>query len=99
MRSRASSSTRTWNKVRKSSNRFYRPAKGFKLDVWTKQIDVTMQVKNKGVELEVREPKGGTFLSDFVVTKSGVTCCRGNTSRENGVKLNWKRFIALMEAD
>lgn len=69
------------------------------MDVSIKQLDVAMQVKNKGVEFEVREPNGGKFLGDCVVTKTGLIWCPGKTDRKNGKKVSWKTFIALMEDD
>ena len=61
-----------------------------------KSFDVKMEVKNKGVEFEVRKPNGD-FLGDFVLTSTGLTWCKGRTKPENGVKVKWDKLIEWME--
>ena len=41
------------------------------MNVSIKSFDVKMEVKNKGVEFEVRDTQG-KFLGDCIVTKTGV---------------------------
>ncbi len=65
------------------------------MKVQIKQLDVEMQLKNKGVELEVRD-NDDTYLGDLVVNKTGLTWCKGRTRRTNGKKMTWKKFIKLM---
>lgn len=62
-----------------------------------KSMSVDMEVKNKGVEFEVRDTKGN-FLGDFYVTKAGLVWCKGKTSKRNGVQVKWQEFISWMEA-
>jgi hypothetical protein len=69
------------------------------MDVKIKQFDVEMEVKNNGVEFEIREPSGGAFLGDCVLTKTGLVWCKGKTSVEKGVKKSWKEFIAWAETE
>ena len=38
-----------------------------------KEFGIDMEVKNKGVVLDVYE--GGTFLGDIQITKTGLTWC------------------------
>ncbi|MCA9107543.1 MAG: hypothetical protein KDA83_19155 [Planctomycetales bacterium] len=66
------------------------------MKVTIKSFDVNMEVKNKGIEFEVREPDG-THIGDVVLTKSGLVWCKGRTDPKNGIKVNWKQFIAWME--
>lgn len=66
------------------------------MKVGVKQFNVEMELKTKGMELEVRS-NDGTFLGDFVVTKKGVIWCKGKERREAGVNLDWEKFIELME--
>jgi len=66
------------------------------MKVTIKSFDVAMEVKNKGIEFEVRSPDGD-HLGDVVLTKSGFVWCKGRTDQKNGVKLNWSQFIKWME--
>ena len=62
-----------------------------------KDLSVDMEVKNNGVELDVYSPDNSKHLGDLIVTKSGLTWCKGSTHRENGVQVKWKEFIEWME--
>jgi hypothetical protein len=66
--------------------------------VHVKSFDVEMEIKNKGIELEVRDTDG-TFLGDLIVTKTQIIWCKGKTSREHGKKLTWQRFANLMDVN
>lgn len=65
------------------------------MKVGIKKLAVDMPVKNKGIELEVRDTDG-THLGDLIVSKAGLTWCPGRTRRENGIRLSWRRFIDLV---
>ena len=67
------------------------------MNVRVKGVDVEMEIKNHGVELEVQDA-GGTFLGNVILTKTQVIWCRGYTSREHGKKLDWEAFARLMDA-
>jgi hypothetical protein len=64
--------------------------------VLIKEFNVDMEVKNRGIELEVREPDG-THRGDLVLTKTQVIWCPGRTTRENGRSIGWNRLIDVME--
>jgi len=66
--------------------------------VHVKSFDVEMEIKNKGVELEVRDTDG-TFLGDLIVTKTQIIWCKGKTSREHGKKLTWQKFADVMDTN
>ncbi len=68
---------------------------GSAVNVSIKDLGIPMEVKTRGIELDVKDKD--KHLGDLVVTKSGVIWCRGRTSRENGRRLGWRDFIALME--
>ena len=68
------------------------------MNVNIKDFAITMDIKNKGVELEVKEPNGGEHKGDLVVTKTGLIWCRGRTKRQNGKNISWNKFIEYMEA-
>jgi len=58
-----------------------------------------MEIKNKGIEFEVRDTAGGNnrHLGDLVITKSKVIWCKGRTSPSNGIQVSWNKFIEMME--
>lgn len=64
--------------------------------VTVKELNATIELKNKGMELEIRDAKG-EFKGDVVVTKTGITWCKGKTKPENGIKVSWDKFAELME--
>ena len=69
------------------------------MKVSIKSFDVKMEIKNKGIEFEVHDTKGKKHLGDCIVTKTGLTWCKGKTAPENGKKITWNKFIELMQSD
>ena len=67
------------------------------MKVSIKQFDVEMDVKNRGIELEIRTPKGD-FLGDVVLTKTQIIWCEGKKDRKNGKCLTWDKFREMMNA-
>lgn len=67
------------------------------MNVKIKQFDVDMELKNKGIELEIRSPDGQDHFGDLIVTKSKIIWCRGRTMRKNGIKVNFQEFIKWIE--
>ena len=67
------------------------------MQVSIKDFTVSMEIKNRGVELDVYA-NDGKHLGDLVVTKTGLTWCKGKTQPENGKKINWKDFIEYMQS-
>lgn len=68
------------------------------MDVSIKSFDVEMDVKNKGIELEICEPNDGKRLGDLVITKSHLIWCEGKKRRENGKKFKWTEFVEIVGA-
>jgi hypothetical protein len=68
------------------------------MKVAIKSLEVDMEIKNKGVELEVYEPNGLDRLGNLVITKTELIWCAGKTRRENGTKLKWPAFVGLISA-
>ncbi len=60
-------------------------------------MNVAMELKNSGIEFEIRDPQDN-FLGDLIVTKSKLIWCKGKTKKENGVEVNWEEFIQYMES-
>ena len=67
------------------------------MKVVIKSFDVDMEVKNRGIEFEVRSPDDEHHFGDVVLTKTGLIWCRGRTDRTNGVRISWKKFIEFAE--
>ena len=65
--------------------------------VHIKNFTVDMEVKNSGLEFEVRD-NTGKFRGDCFVTKTGLIWCEGKTDRTNGVKVSWDEFINWMNS-
>ncbi|MBD3653149.1 hypothetical protein [Kangiella sp.] len=61
-----------------------------------KNLNVSMEVKNSGIEFSVYD-SSDKFLGDMFVTKSGLTWCKGRTSKQNGKRITWNKFIELMD--
>ncbi len=68
------------------------------MGVTIKQFDVNMELKNKGIELEIRSPDGQEHFGDIIVTKSKIVWCKGRTMRKNGIKVSFQDFIKWMES-
>ncbi len=66
------------------------------MKIMVKDLAVDMEVKNKGIELEVRDSQG--HLGDLVVSKGGLTWCRGKTTPKNGKRIGWDHFVQMMES-
>ena len=66
--------------------------------VSVKRFNVEMEVKNSGIEFEVRTPNGKQHLGDLVLTKTKLIWCPGQTKPENGKNIRWEEFIRMMDA-
>ena len=64
--------------------------------VYVKDLFVEMEVKNKGVEFEVRD--NDKQLGDVILKKTGIEWCKGRTTAGKGVKVSWEDFIAWVES-
>lgn len=63
-----------------------------------KEIKADIELKNNGMEIEVREEKeDGARLGDIIIARAGITWCKGKVGAANGIKLSWKEFIAAVE--
>lgn len=66
------------------------------MQVSIKDLSVSMEIKNKGVELDVYD-NAGTHLGDLVITKTKLVWCKGKTAVENGKVISWDDFIEMMQ--
>lgn len=69
------------------------------MKVWIKSFDVEMQVKQSGIELEVRSNDGANQLGDCYATMTGLVWCKGRTTKKHGVKLKWGDLALLCASD
>jgi hypothetical protein len=69
------------------------------MEVWIKSFEVDMQVKQKGIELEVRSADGKTQLGDCYATMTGLVWCKGRKQKENGVKVKWEEFTEICKSE
>ena len=65
------------------------------MKVSIKRLDASMNIKNKGIELDVYDGRG-RHLGDLIVTKSHLIWCKGKTRRRYGKKVTWTRFMQMM---
>lgn len=69
---------------------------GVSVRVKVKQFAVDMEVKTTGIEFEVREPDDSAQVGDCYVTKTGITWCKGKTTKANGIRVSWKELAELL---
>ncbi len=69
------------------------------MQVWIKSLEVEMQVKQRGIELEVRGKDGKDQVGDCYATMTGIVWCKGKIKRENGVKITWEEFQLLCSSE
>lgn len=67
------------------------------MKVTIKDFGVALEIKSRGIELEVCET-GGQHCGDLVLTMSKVVWRPGRTTPQYGRALTWPKFIELMEA-
>ena len=65
------------------------------MNVRIKQFEVEMEIKNKGIEIDVSNAE--KHLGDLYVTKTRLVWCKGKTKLKNGKKISWSKFIEMME--
>jgi len=66
------------------------------MKVSIKDLAVSMEIKNKGIELDVYDTDD-KHLGDLVITKTKLVWCPGRTKPENGRPITWRKFIEMME--
>ena len=68
------------------------------MKVSVKTFALSLDIKNKGIEIDVSDTKG-RHLGDLWVTKTELIWCRGRTSRVNGEHITWEDFVQWMEGN
>lgn len=67
------------------------------MKVSIKDLAVSMEIKNKGIELDVYD-NDNKHLGDLVITKTKLIWCHGRTKPANGKQIKWTKFIEMMES-
>ena len=65
------------------------------MKVSIKDLNVSMEIKTKGIELDVYD-NNDVHLGDLVVTKTRLVWCAGRTSVERGKAVKWEDFVEYM---
>lgn len=69
------------------------------MQVKIKDFDVApMEVKNNGIEFEVRTPDRTRQLGDLIVTRARLEWCDGRIRRGNGATKTCEEFIDRMNS-
>jgi hypothetical protein len=67
------------------------------MNVSIKKFDVKMDIKNNGIELDVKDTNDA-HIGDLYVTKAHLIWCAGKISKAKGKKITWKDFATYMES-
>lgn len=62
------------------------------MKIGIKKFDVEMELKTKGIELEVRD-NNEEFLGDLRIGKATIEWCQGRTRQGNGVQKSWDELL------
>jgi len=58
-----------------------------------KNLAVSMQLGNKGIELDVYD-NSGKHLGDLIIGKARLEWCKGKTPAGRGIRKSWQQVIA-----
>lgn len=64
------------------------------MKVSIKDFNVSMELGNNGITLDVRDQKGN-FLGDLRLGRGTIEWCQGKTKAGNGVKKSWNDLISF----
>jgi hypothetical protein len=67
------------------------------MQVSIKDLAVTMELGNNGIELDVYD-SSGNHLGDLRIGKATIEWCKGRTRRGNGVQVSWTELIDWFES-
>jgi len=65
------------------------------MKVSVKDLQVSMELGNNGIELGVND--GKTYLGDLRIGRGTIEWCKGKKQKGNGVQKNWSELIAWFE--
>lgn len=61
-----------------------------------KDFAISMELGNKGLELDVYDTRG-SHLGDLCIGRATIEWCKGRTRRGNGIKKSWQDLIRFFE--
>ena len=67
------------------------------MKVTVKNFNVSMEIKSKGIELDISD-NNGAHVGDLVISKARLVWCPGKVPVKNGKRITWDAFIEYMEA-
>lgn len=67
------------------------------MKVSVKDLAVSMDLGNKGIQLDVYDTQG-KHLGDLRIGKAKIEWCRGKTQSGNGHTVNWHELIAWFQS-
>ena len=62
-----------------------------------KDFSIDMEIKNKGIELDVTDNEG-EHLGDLIIGKAKLTWCKGKKQKKNGIEIEWKDLIEFFDS-
>jgi hypothetical protein len=68
------------------------------MNVNIKKFGVEMELKNNGIELDVRKPSTDEHLGDLIINKKGLIWCQGKIKAENGQGKTWEQVIEFFNS-
>lgn len=68
------------------------------MQVSIKDLSVSMELGNNGIELDVYDNQGN-HLGDLRIGKATIEWCQGRTRSGNGVRKRWPELIAWFQAN
>lgn len=68
------------------------------MKVGIKKFNVEMELKNSGIEFEVRNNEN-VFLGDLRISKATIEWCPGKTRTGNGKQKTWDELIEFFNAE
>lgn len=66
------------------------------MKVYIKDMQLPIEVKSKGMEFEIRSPKG-EFLGDMILSKTGLTWCKGKA--QIGKHKRWEEIMKYFDEE
>lgn len=65
------------------------------MNVSIKKFNVEMDVRNSGIEFEIRSTTD-QHIGDLIITKTKLVWCEGRTRAANGKAISWEEFREFM---
>ena len=60
-------------------------------------LAVAMDIKTKGMTLDISDHSGEERLGSMVINSRGLTWCKGKVRKGNGDRIKWENLIEFIE--